>query len=93
MSQTEEQFKESTVEDQIKPLMDEQMVLYALLDNEKIEITDEEVKKELDEAVKSYNSSDVTADTLNDFYGDYYFEYIAVKEKAIEFLYDNARIS
>ena len=93
MSQTEEQFKESAVEDQIKPLMDEQMVLYALLDNEKIEITDEEVKKELDEAVKSYNSSDVTADTLNDFYGDYYFEYIAVREKAVEFLYDNARIS
>ena len=85
MSQTEEQFKESAVEDQIKPLMDEQMVLYALLDNEKIEITDE--------AVKSYNSSDVTADTLNDFYGDYYFEYIAVREKAVEFLYDNARIS
>ena len=45
MSQTEEQFKESAVEDQIKPLMDEQMVLYALLDNEKIEITDEEVQK------------------------------------------------
>ena len=58
-----------------------------------LEITDEEVKKELDEAVKSYNSSDVTADTLNDFYGDYYFEYIAVREKAVEFLYDNARIS
>ena len=93
MSQTEEQFKESAVEDQIKPLMDEQMVLYALLDNEKIEITDEEVKKELDEAVKSYNSSDVTAETLNDFYGDYYFEYIAVREKAVDFLYDNARIS
>lgn len=93
MSQTEEQFKESAVEDQIKPLMDEQMVLYALLDNEKIEITDEEVQKELDEAVKSYNSSNVTAETLNDFYGDYYFEYIAVREKAVDFLYDNAKIS
>ena len=51
------------------------------------------MQKELDETVKSYNSSNVTAETLNDFYGDYYFEYIAVREKAVDFPYDNAKIS
>lgn len=90
-SQTEEDFKSSITDEQIKPLMDEQMVLYAVLDNEKIGITDNEVKAKLDETVKNYDG--VSEEKIKEFYGDYYFEYLAVNEKALDFLYKNADIS
>lgn len=90
-SQTEEDFKSSITDEQIKPLMDEQMVLYAVLDNEKIGLTDNEVKAKLDETVKNYDG--VSEEKIKEFYGDYYFEYLAVNEKALDFLYKNADIS
>ncbi len=90
-NQTEDDFKASITDEQIKPVMDEQMVLYAVLDKEKLGITDEEVQAQLDETVKNYNG--VSADTLKEFYGDFYFEYLAVNEKALDYLYKNADIS
>ena len=71
--------------------MDEQMVLYALLDKEKLGVTDEEVQAQLDETVKGY--SGVSEDEIKEFYGDFYFEYLAVNEKALDYLYKNADIS
>lgn len=90
-NQTEDDFKSSLTDNQIKPLMDEQMVLYAVLDKEKLGLTDDEVKAKLDETVKLYNG--VSEDTIKDFYGDFYFEYLAVNEKALDYLYKNADIS
>lgn len=90
-NQTEEDFKSSITDEQIKPLMDEQMVLYAVLDNEKIGLTDNEVKAKLDETVKNYDG--VSEEKIKEFYGDFYFEYLAVNEKALDFLYKNADIS
>lgn len=92
-NQTEDDFKKSIIDEQIKSVMEEQMVLYAILDKEKIKVTDEDITEQLGETVKSYNSADVTADKLNDFYGEYYFEYMAVSEKAMDFIYQNAKIS
>ncbi len=90
-NQTEDDFKSSITDEQIKPLMEEQMVLYAVLDKEKLDLTDEEIQAQLDEVVKSYDG--VTADTLKEYYGDFYFEYLAVNEMALDFLYKNADIS
>lgn len=92
-NQTEDDFKKSLTDEQIKPLMKEQMVLYSVLDNEKISIAEEDVKAKLNDAVKSYGSTTVTADTLKEFYGEYYFEYLAVNEKVLDFIYENADIS
>lgn len=90
---TEESFKEDLVKNQIKPAMDEQMVAYSILDNEKLGLKDEEVNKKIDETVKSINNSQVTAETVKKYYGEYYFEYVAVSEKVADYLYENAKIS
>ena len=34
-----------------------------------------------------------SVDKIKKFYGDYYFEYLAVNEKVLDFLYVNADIS
>ena len=67
------------------------MVLYAVLDKEKLGLTDKEVQAQLDETVKNYSGAD--EEKIKQFYGDYYFEYLAVNEKALDFLYKNADIS
>lgn len=90
---TEDSFKEDLVKNQIKPAMDEQMVAYSILDNEKLGLKDEEVSKKIDETVKSINNSQVSADTVKSYYGEYYFEYMTVSEKVADFLYKNAKIS
>lgn len=90
---TEDSFKEDLVKNQIKPVMDEQMVAYSILDNEKLGLKDEEVNKKIAETVKSINNSQVTAETVKNYYGEYYFEYMTVSEKAADYLYKNAKIS
>ena len=90
---TEDSFKEDMVTNKIKPAMDEQMVAYSILDNEKLGLKDEEVSKKIDETVKSINNSQVSADTVKSYYGEYYFEYMTVSEKVADFLYKNAKIS
>ena len=90
-NQTEDDFKASVTDEQIKPLMEEQMVLYAVLDKEKLGVTDKEIQAQLDETVKGY--SGVSEDEIKEFYGDFYFEYLAVNEKALDYLYKNADIS
>ena len=90
---TEESFKEDLVKNQIKPAMDEQMVAYSILDNEKLGLKDEEINKKIDETVKSINNSQVTAETVKNYYGEYYFEYMTVSEKVSDYLYKNAKIS
>lgn len=92
-NQTEDDFKSSLTNEQIKPLMEEQMVLYSVLDKEKLEVTDAEIKAKLDEQIANHNSTGITAETLKEFYGEYYFEYLAVNEEALDFLYKNADIS
>ena len=90
---TEESFKEDLVKNQIKPAMDEQMVAYSILDNENLGLKNEEVNKKIDETVKSINNSQVTAETVKSYYGEYYFEYMTVSEKVADYLYKNAKIS
>ena len=59
----------------------------------KLGLKDEEVSKKIDETVKSINNSQVSADTVKSYYGEYYFEYMTVSEKVADFLYKNAKIS
>lgn len=90
---TEDAFREDAVKNQIKPAMEAQMVAYSILDKEKLGLKAEEVNKKVDETVKSINNSQVTADTVKNYYGEYYFEYLTVSEKAADCLYKNAEIS
>ena len=85
--------REDAVKNQIKPAMEAQMVAYSILDKEKLGLKTEEVNKKIDETVKSINNSQITADTVKSYYGEYYFEYLTVSEKAADYLYKNAKIS
>lgn len=90
---TEDAFKQDAIKNQIKPAMEAQMVAYSILDKEKLGLKSEEVNKKIDETVKSINNSQVTTDTVKNYYGEYYFEYLTVSEKAADYLYKNAEIS
>ena len=90
---TEDAFKQDAIKNQIKPAMEAQMVAYSILDKEKLGLKSEEGNKKIDETVKSINNSQVTADTVKNYYGEYYFEYLTVSEKAADYLYKNAEIS
>lgn len=90
---TEDAFKQNAIKNQIKPAMEAQMVAYSILDKEKLGLKSEEVNKKIDETVKSINNSQVTTDTVKNYYGEYYFEYLTVSEKAADYLYKNAEIS
>ncbi len=92
IGQTEEAYKKSVIEEQIKPSMDVQMVLYAILDKEGLEFTSKEVEEELNKVVKDINNSSVTAETVKEAYGEYYFEETVVCEKVIDFIYKNAKL-
>ncbi len=91
MGQTEEQFKEETVKNQITPLMDVQMALYSVIDEEGIEVTKTDINAQAEKVVKEYNN-EVTVEQVKEYYGDYQLEFLAVNEKALEVLYNNAVI-
>ncbi|MBQ8648761.1 MAG: FKBP-type peptidyl-prolyl cis-trans isomerase [Clostridia bacterium] len=91
---TEAQFKEEMVTNQVKPFLDSQMLIYAILDKEGMKVTSEDVNDELEEALEEIqkNNPDVTAEQLKEAYGEFTFEYTAVNDKVLDFLADNAKI-
>ena len=91
--QTEDEIKETLISNYVEPMMQEQMMFYAIFDKEKMTATDKEIEDKTKEIVASYNSDKITADKIKEYYGEYYFEYSVISEKVIEFLYDNAKIS
>lgn len=93
VGQTEEQFKEEILENQVKPMMDTQLLIYAILDKEDIKVEPKEVDKKVAEIIKEIGNMSVDADTLKAYYGDFYFEALVASEKAVDFIYDNAKIS
>ncbi|MBR4973666.1 MAG: FKBP-type peptidyl-prolyl cis-trans isomerase [Clostridia bacterium] len=93
LGQTKEAFIKNLVSEQIIPKMESNMPLYALIDKEGITVTGKEVTDRINKIVESYNDPNVTADDLKEYYGEYYFEEMIVKEKAVEFIRENAEIS
>lgn len=88
---TLESFRGTLATNVLKPMMDEQLAAYALLDKEGIPLTSEDADEQLKKLIKQYGSS-VSEDDVKKFFGDYYFEALAANEKAAEFLYENAKI-
>lgn len=90
--QSTEEFKKTMLKDYVYPMMDQQMVLYFVMDKEGMEITNDEVEAQISKTLEELKSSDVDRETLLEYYGKYYFEQTAVSEKVLDYLYDNARI-
>ena len=89
---TEETFKTDVIKEQIKPMMETQMIIYAIADKEGFEATKEEMENQAKDITKSIGNAEVTVDQVKEYYGDYYFEEMVITEKVTKFLYDNAEI-
>lgn len=90
---TQDSFNETLLDEQVYPLMSEQMPLYAILDAEKVEVTAEEIDGAVADMLEDYGEdSGVTAEQLKEYYGEYYFENMLVSEKAVEILKEYAEI-
>lgn len=87
---TTEEFRAQMASEVLKPMMDEQLGVYALLDSEGIALTSKDTEAQLNKLKEEYD--DVTEEELKKFYGDYYFEALAASEKAADYLYKNSKI-
>ena len=87
-------FENNLLNSQIKPLIKETMPLYAILDKEGATVTEKDIETKLKELVKEYESSgtSVDAETIKKSVGEYSIENLAVKEKALEIIKENAKI-
>ena len=93
VGQSEEDFKKEAMESQVEPQMDIQMLIYALCDKEGITVTEQDKNAQLNEILNAYKSMGVTKEQVLEVYGEYYFEFAAMHEKALDFLYSSAKIS
>lgn len=87
---TEESYKESSIENSIKPQSKMQMVLYYIFDKEGMSCSADERNAKMNEFVESNEGS--TAADIKEFYGEHYFEYEVVKDKVSKLLYENAKV-
>lgn len=89
---TPEEYTKSVQTEQIKPTMDRQMIIFGILQKEKIEITSKEVDDKIKEAIIQTGGQMTKADII-DYFGEYYFEYLIAMEKSLDILCDYAKIS
>lgn len=93
IGQTADQLKEQLITNQVKPIMDMQMVWYAIFDKEKLKITDEDKEQTIKEIIASGGDSSVTRADVIEEYGEYYIEMLLVSDKVFELVKKNAKIS
>ena len=90
---TQDSFNKSLLDERVYPLMKEQMPLYAILDEEKQEVTAEDIDGAVADMLEDYGKgANVTAEQLKEYYGEYYFENMLVSEKVVEILKEYAKI-
>lgn len=90
--QTMDDFKKTLNEQQLYPTMKSQMALYYILDNEKFSVSAEDIDAEIQKVLSYESMKGVTKENITEYYGRYYFEYIAVESKVKDFLYEKAVI-
>lgn len=96
------EFEEILYEQEIKPMMESQLAIYAVFDKEKLSFTKEDVESEVKKIVKEMNQANSksivskkkeTAKSVKALLGDHYFEDCAINKKVVEFLLKSAKIS
>ena len=91
--QTEEEFNDYVVTNYAEPLMEEEMVIYAIFDDAGFKMDKEGLAESTKKEVASYKSDSVTEKVLKETYGEDYFEYLYIQEKVVKLLNDKAKIS
>ena len=94
MGTTLVEFESDLLNNQIKPLIEDIMPLYAILEKEGVKVTQKDTDAKLDEIVKEYEDAGTTIDaaTLKKSLGEYSIEGLVVEEKAYEIIKENAKI-
>ena len=93
VGQTTDKLKEELITNQVKPVMDMQMVWYAIFDKEEMKITDEDKEQTIKDMIASGGDSSVTRADILEQYGEYYVEMVLVSNKVFELVKENAKIS
>ena len=93
MGQTEEEFKENALKNNIKPMMDTQLLAYSVIDAEGLEIDTKAIDAEINKILNNIGDANITKQDIIDYYGEYYFESYVVNNMALDILYDNAKIT
>lgn len=91
--QTEDEFNEYVATNYADPLMEEEMVIYAIFDDAGFKMDKEGIVETTKKEVASYKSDKITEKSLKEQYGEDYFEYLYIQEKVVKYLNDNAKIS
>ncbi len=89
---TKDSFDKYVLENEAYPMMDETMALYAIIDKEKETVTQEDIDNKIKEIIKEQGDSSVTKAQLKEYYGDFYFETMVARDKALELVKKNAKI-
>ena len=89
---TKDSFDKYVLENEAYPMMDETMALYAIIDKEKETVTQEDIDNKIKEIIKEQGDSSVTVAQLKEYYGDFYFETMVVRDKALELVKKSAKI-
>lgn len=94
MGTTLVEFESDLLNNQIKPLIEDIMPLYAILEKEGVKVTQKDMDAKLDEIVKEYEDAGTSVDaaTLKKSLGEYSIEGLVVEEKAYEIIKENAKI-
>lgn len=90
--QTAQSVKTMLIDEQIKPAMKQQMIWYAILDEEGIEITKEDTEAKIKEIIAQNGDASIERADIIEQLGEYYIEVLVASEKVFELLKDNAKI-
>jgi len=90
---TEDAFKTEFIKSQVKPAMENQIIIYAILDKEGLEYDTAKVQENTMQKIKDAGNTTITTDQIKEYYGQYYFEELAVTEAVIDYLYKSADIT
>ena len=91
--QTKEDFEETLISQEIKPMMESQMAIYAIFDKEKLSFQQKEIEDKINEIVEQIGNNQVTEKEVKDYYGEYYFENLVINEKVTENFLKKIKIS
>lgn len=83
--------KDEFIDEMLKPQLKDMMLVYAVLDEAELEVTQSDIDTEANEIAAELNDG-TTAGEVKDQYGSYYIEYLVVSEKVLDYMYEKADI-
>ena len=90
---TDEDFEQEVRKNYSEPLMEEEMILYAIFDKAGLKIKKDELVKFTKKIVAEYKSDKITEKTLKAENGEDYFESLYIREKAFDYVIKKAKLS